>query len=499
MTEHTTTPATEEQGHFKRSLRLVDGVLLVVGSMIGSGIFIVSADIVRNVGSAGWLIAVWVITGLMTMTAAISYGELSGMYPKAGGQYVYLKESYNKLIAFLYGWSLFAVIQTGTIAAVGVAFSKFAAYLIPALSEDNKLLKIQTGLDACKQPTYFSVSSAQVMSIAVIALLTYSNSKGVKGGKWIQNIFTSAKLLSLFGLILVGFIMFKPEIWHANWSHAWMATKASLIDSCNPAAGFNITSIGGTALLGGIAAAMVGSVFSSDAWNNVTFIAGEMKNPQRNIGLSLFFGTLIVTVIYVSANLVYLAVLPLDEIAHAAKDRVAVSASTVIFGNLGTAIIAVMIMVSTFGCNNGLILAGSRVYYTMAQDGLFFKNAGALNKHGVPQWALWAQCIVAGILCLSGKYGDLLDMISFVVVIFYVLTIGGIFILRRRLPNAERPYKAFGYPLLPALYIILGISFCILLIWFKPQFTWPGLIIVLIGIPIYYILKGRSKAAFVEH
>jgi APA family basic amino acid/polyamine antiporter len=473
--------ATEEQGHFKRSLSLIDGVLLVVGSMIGSGIFIVSADITRNVGSAGWLIAVWVITGLMTMTAAISYGELSGMYPKAGGQYVYLKESYNKLIAFLYGWSFFAVIQTGTIAAVGVAFSKFAAYLIPELSEDNKLLQIQG----------FSISSAQIMSIAIIALLTYSNTRGVKGGKWIQNIFTSTKLLSLFGLIIAGFVMLKPEVWHANWTNAWMATKATLVDGSNPAA-FSVTPIAGTALLGGIAAAMVGSVFSSDAWNNVTFIAGEMKNPQRNIGLSLFLGTLIVTIIYVSANLVYLAVLPMDEIAHAAKDRVAVTASIVIFGSIGTALIAVMIMISTFGCNNGLILAGSRVYYTMAQDGLFFKSAGKLNKHGVPQWALWAQCLVAAILCLSGKYGDLLDMISFVVVIFYVLTIGGIFILRKRLPNAERPYKAFGYPLLPALYIVLGVSFCLLLIWFKPQFTWPGLIVVLIGIPIYYLLQKRT-------
>ncbi|WP_316813234.1 APC family permease [Pedobacter heparinus] len=481
-----------QDGSFKRELGLLDGTMLVVGSMIGSGIFIVSADIVRNVGSAGWLIAVWVITGLMTMTAAISYGELSGMYPKAGGQYVYLKESYNKLIAFLYGWSLFAVIQTGTIAAVGVAFSKFAAYLIPALSEDNKLLKIQTGLDACNVPTYFSVSSAQFMSIAIIALLTYSNSRGVKGGKWIQNIFTSTKLLALFGLIIAGVVMFKPEVWQANWTNAWMATKAALIDSCSSAAGFSVTPIAGTALLGGIAAAMVGSVFSSDAWNNVTFIAGEMKNPKRNIGLSLFLGTLIVTIIYVAANLVYLAVLPMDEIAHAAKDRVAVTASTVIFGSIGTALIAVMIMISTFGCNNGLILAGSRVYYTMAQDGLFFKNAGKLNKHGVPQWALWAQCLVAAILCLSGKYGDLLDMISFVVVIFYVLTIGGIFILRKRLPDAERPYKAFGYPLLPALYIILGISFCLLLIWFKPQFTWPGLIIVLIGIPIYYLTKQKD-------
>jgi APA family basic amino acid/polyamine antiporter len=465
----------QDKADFKRSLSLFDGTLLVIGSMIGSGIFIVSADIVRNVGSAGWLVAVWIITGLMTMTAAISYGELSGMFPKAGGQYVYLKESYNKLIAFLYGWSFFAVIQTGTIAAVGVAFSKFAAYLIPALSEDNKLFVSPEG--------GFSISAAQIMSIAIIVLLTYSNTRGVKGGKVIQNLFTSAKLISLFGLIIAGFVMFKPDVWNTNWSHAFAATKE--------VSEGNWLSIGGTALLGGIAAAMVGSVFSSDAWNNVTFIAGEMKNPQRNIGLSLFFGTLIVTVIYVSANLVYLAVLPMDEIAHATKDRVAVSASNAIFGTIGTVIMAVMIMVSTFGCNNGLILAGSRVYYTMAQDGLFFKNAAKLNKNGVPAWALWAQCLVAGILCLSGRYGDLLDMISFVVVLFYILTIAGIFILRKKQPLTPRPYKAFGYPILPALYIVLGISFCALLIGFKPQFTWPGLIIVLLGIPIYYFIQPK--------
>lgn len=469
----------QNNSDFKRSLSLFDGTLLVIGSMIGSGIFIVSADIVRNVGSAGWLIAVWVITGLMTMTAAISYGELSGMFPKAGGQYVYLKESYNKLIAFLYGWSFFAVIQTGTIAAVGVAFSKFAAYLLPGLSEDNKILTIEG--------SSFTVSAAQIMSIGIIILLTYSNTRGVKGGKMIQNVFTSAKLISLFGLIIAGFVMFKPEIWNANWSNAFVASKETAEGSW--------MTIGGTALLGGIAAAMVGSVFSSDAWNNVTFIAGEMKNPQRNIGLSLFFGTLIVTVIYVSANLVYLAVLPMDEIAHAAKDRVAVSASNAIFGTIGTVIMALMIMVSTFGCNNGLILAGSRVYFTMAQDGLFFKSAAKLNKNGVPAWALWAQCVVAGILCLSGRYGDLLDMISFVVVLFYILTIAGIFILRKKQPNTPRPYKAFGYPLLPALYIILGISFCSLLIWFKPQFTWPGLIIVLLGIPIYYFIQRNADKA----
>ena len=305
---------------FKPTLGLADATMIVAGSMIGSGIFIVSADIVRNVGSAGWLIAVWLITGFMTLTAALSYGELSAMFPKAGGQYVYLKESYNPLVGFLYGWSFFSVIQTGTIAAVGVAFSKFAAYLLPVLSEDNKLIKIATGTNGCGGTTYFSISAAQVVSIVLITFLTYTNTKGVKGGKWIQNIFTSTKLLSLFGLILAGFIAFKPEIWQHNWANTWVATKASLVDNCNPALGFNVTPIAGAALMGGIAAAMSGSIFSSDAWNNVTFIAGEIKNPQRNIGLSLFLGTLIVTIIYVSINLVYISVLPLDVLAHVEKD-----------------------------------------------------------------------------------------------------------------------------------------------------------------------------------
>jgi APA family basic amino acid/polyamine antiporter len=485
---------TEKITTFKPSLSLFDATMIVAGSMIGSGIFIVSSDITRNVGSAGWLIAVWVITGFMTLTAALSYGELSGMFPKAGGQYVYLKESYNPLVGFLYGWSFFAVIQTGTIAAVGVAFSKFAAYLIPALSEDNKLIKIQTGIDACDAPAFFSISSAQVVAILLIMFLTYTNTKGIKESKWIQNIFTSTKLLSLFGLIIAGLIAFRPEIWQANWSNAWAATKASLVDACDAGAGFTVASITGTALLGGIAAAMVGSVFSSDAWNNVTFIAGEIKNPKKNIGLSLFLGTLIVTVVYVCTNLVYVAVLPMDAIAHADKDRVAVVASKVIFGNIGTYVIAVMIMISTFGCNNGLILAGARVYNAMAKDGLFFRKAAILNKNAVPEFALWIQALVAALLCLSGKYGDLLDMISFVVVMFYALTITGIFILRKRMPDAERPYRAFGYPVLPAIYILMAISFCILLIIFKPAFTWPGLIIVLIGIPIYY-LAVRNKAA----
>lgn len=471
---------------FKPTLGLFDATMIVAGSMIGSGIFIVSADITRNVGSAGWLIMVWLITGFMTLTAALSYGELSAMFPKAGGQYVYLKESYNPLVGFLYGWSFFSVIQTGTIAAVGVAFCKFAGYFFPSLelTDANVLLTIGS----------LKIYTAQIVSILLIIFLTYINTRGIKGGKLIQTTFTMTKLLSLFGLIVFGFIMAKGDVWDANWQNAW--TMQKMTGGAATTTGFDatiITPLLGAAAIGAIAASMVGSIFSSDAWNNVTFIAGEIKNPKKNIGFSLFLGTLIVTIIYVSANLMYLSVLPLHDIAFAKADRVAVAASNVIFGDVGTYVIALMIMISTFGCNNGLILAGARVYYTMAQDGLFFKKAGTLNKNAVPEWALWAQCIVASLLCLSGKYGDLLDMVSFIVVIFYVLTIAGIFILRKKMPDAERPYKAFGYPVLPALYMLMGIAFCVMLIIYKPSFTWPGLIITLIGIPLYYLAVSNSK------
>lgn len=469
----------ESTQEFKPSLGLLDATMIVAGSMIGSGIFIVSADITRNVGSAGWLIAVWLITGFMTLTAALSYGELSAMFPKAGGQYVYLKEAYNPLAGFLYGWSFFAVIQTATIAAVGVAFSKFAGYFIPALElNDNNVLFQILGL---------KIYSAQIVSILLIVFLTWINTGGIKSGKIIQTVFTVVKLLSLFGLIFFGFLLAaKTEIWNANWQDAW-GMKTRNTD------GSILGGVAGSAVLGAIAASMVGSIFSSDAWNNVTFIAGEVRNPKRNIGLSLFFGTLIVTLIYVAANLMYISVLPLADIASAPQDRVAVSASNAIFGNIGTYVIAVMIMISTFGCNNGLILAGARVYYTMAKDGLFFKKTGILNKNNVPEFALWIQCIVASILCLSGRYGDLLDMISFVVVLFYALTIAGIFILRKKMPNVERPYKAFGYPVLPAIYIIMAIAFCALLIFYKPTYAGWGLAIVLAGIPIYYVAVANNK------
>jgi basic amino acid/polyamine antiporter, APA family len=474
----------EHASSFKPSLSLVDATMVVAGSMIGSGIFIVSSDITRNVGSAGWLIAVWLITGFMTITAAVSYGELSGMYPKAGGQYVYLKEAFNPLAGFLYGWSFFAVIQTATIAAVAVAFSRYTAYIIPWFSESHKLITIGS----------FSVSAAQVLAIALIAFLTYTNTKGIKGGKIIQTTFTTVKLISLFGLIILGFLLVKNSFWAENWDTGWNAVQLQKDASDNFIKGGDWLPISGTVLIGAIAAAMVGSIFSSDSWNNVTFIAGEIKNPKRNIGLSLFLGTLIVTVIYVTANLMYLNVLPLGQIAYPEGERVAVAASNAIFGQEGAIVIAVMIMISTFGCNNGLILAGARVYYTMAKDGLFFKRTAQLNKNAVPEFGLWVQFAMASILCLSGSYGDLLDMIAFVVVLFYALTIVGIFRLRKKRPDAERPYKAFGYPVLPIIYIILALTFCIFLIQMKPLFAGIGLAIVLAGVPLYYIAVRTNKS-----
>ena len=470
--------------HFKPSLSLLDATMIVAGSMIGSGIFIVSADIVRNVGSAGWLIVVWLITGFMTISAAMSYGELSGMYPKAGGQYVYLKEAYNPLMGFLYGWSFFAVIQTATIAAVGVAFARFAAYLFPAVGESNIIADLG----------FIQISAAQLTCIVIVVLLTYINTRGIKEGKMIQTTFTASKLLALFGLMLFGFLLVKDSHWAANWSTGLNAVQ-DLGENGAGKVPVGWTSISGVALMGAVAAAMTGSIFSSDAWNNVTFIAGEIKNPKRNIGLSLFLGTLIVTFLYVTTNLMYLHALPLQDIAFPPSDRLATTAANKIFGNSGTIIIAILIMVSTFGCINGLVLAGARVYYTMAKDGLFFKKAGTLNANAVPQWALWAQCVVACLLCLSGGYGNLLDMISFVVVIFYVLTILGIFILRKKQPDTERPYKAFGYPFLPAIYILMGTAFCVLLLIFKTKYAAWGLAITLAGIPLYYLAARKKNVA----
>jgi APA family basic amino acid/polyamine antiporter len=472
-----------ETAEFKPRLSALDATMIVAGGMIGSGIFIVSSSITRYVGSAGWLIAAWVITGFMTITAAVSYGELSAMYPKAGGQYVYLRKAYNPLVGFLFGWSFFSVIQTATIAAVAVAFSRFTAYLIPAVGENNILADLG----------FIKISAAQILAICLIVFLTYTNTRGVKESKMIQNTFTFTKLISLFGLIIVGFLFTKHSFWNENWINAFDAKQAIPSTGADGVVTHSWLPIGGTTLIGAMAAAMVGSIFSSDSWNNVTFIAGEIKNPQRNIGLSLFLGTSIVTLIYMSANLMYLNVLPLHDIAFAENDRVAIAAANAVLGNIGTIVIAVMIMVSTFGCNNGLILAGSRVYYTMAKDGLFFKKTGTLNKNEVPAYGLWIQALVASLLCLSGKYGDLLTMVSFIVVIFYVLTIIGIFILRKKEPDMPRPYKAFGYPFLPAIYIIMATVFCIGLVYTEPKYSLWGLVITLLGIPLYYIALRNQK------
>lgn len=472
---------------FKQELGLFDSTMIVVGSMIGSGIFIVSADIARTVGSSGLLILVWLITGIMTLIGALSYGELASMFPKAGGQYVYIREAYNPLAAFLYGWTLFAVIQTGTIAAVAVAFSKFTSVVIPFFSEKNILINIM-GL---------KISSAQILAILSIILLTYINILGIREGKFVQNIFTVSKTLVLIGLILLGiFIGSNAEAVSANfsniWEGKWLKIESGIVVSAEPLSGF--------LLAAAIGSAMVGSLFSSDAWNNITFTAGEVKNPKRNLPLSLFYGTLTVTILYVLANISYLMVLPLNGsqnvlntfeqgIQFAAEDRVGTAVASYIFGSEAAVIMALLIMISTFGCNNGLILTGARVYYAMAKDNLFFRRAGELNRHSVPAAALVFQGIWASILCLSGTYGQLLDYVIFAVLIFYVLTIFGIFILRKKKPEIERPYKAFGYPVLPGIYIIMAATISIILLIHKPLYTWPGLIIVLCGIPIYYLWK----------
>ncbi|WP_109698349.1 APC family permease [Chitinophaga deserti] len=475
---------SNQEHSFKPTLSLVDATMIVAGSMIGSGIFIVSAEVARSMGSSGWMMAMWVLAGIVTLIAALSYGELSGMFPKAGGQYVYLREAYNPFIAFLFGWTQFGVIQTGTIAAVAMAFAKYLGYLAPGLGETNVLFKIPLGGWA------FSVNMAQIIAILSIVLLTWINTKGVKNGKIIQTVFTFTKLFSLFGLIIFGLLIgAKAEIWNANWTNAWETANLKMVDGQ-----LVTTALSGMAFLGAIAVSMKGTLFSSDAWNNVTFIAGEIKNPQKNIGRALFLGTFIVTIIYVSANLMYLAVLPFNEIAFAEHERVGVAAAERIFGpGLGATAIAVMIIISTFGCNNGLILSGARIYYTMAKDGLFFRKAGELNKFDVPGTGLWIQCLWASLLCLSGKYGDLLTMVIFGVLLFYVITIIGIFVLRRTRPDVPRSYKAFGYPVLPAIYVLVALSLAVLLLIYEPEYAVPGLGIILLGIPLYYAARKEVK------
>ena len=485
---------------FNRSIGLVDATMIVAGSMIGSGIFIVSADIGRTVGGSGWMMLVWLITGLVTIIAALSYGELAGMMPKAGGQYVYLREAYDPLAGFAYGWTLFMVIQTGTIAAVAVAFAKFTSVFIPYLSYDHVLKEFDYFNVFTQHTETFKIRAAQLFAIGSIVLLTITNIRGLNLGKAIQTFFTTTKLLALFGLIICGIVIgWKSNYFSANMTGMWDAYKTTADDK----GVLTILPITGIGILTAMGVAMVGSLFSSDAWNNVTFIAGEIKNPQKNIPLALVFGTSIVTLIYILANLVYIMVLPMqgnpnatDVAGHgilfATADRVGTAATSMIFGDIGVYVMAALIMVSTFGCNNGLILAGARVYYAMSKDQLFFKQAGVLNSKDVPANSLIFQCIWASILCLSGTYGQLLDYIIFAALLFYILTIGGIFILRRKQPDAERPYKAWGYPFLPALYIVIAAAICIDLLINKPTFAYPGLVIVLLGIPVYYWQKRKN-------
>src|SRR6058998_3959946 len=472
-----------------RGLGLLDSTMLVAGSMIGSGIFIVSADIARQVGAPGWLLVVWIVTGLLTVMAALSYGELAAMMPKAGGQYVYLREAFSPLWGFLYGWTLFLVIQTGTIAAVAVGFARYMGVLVPWVSESNYIIApIRFGGYAV------SLSTAQFVGLALIGFLTFTNTRGLEVGKLIQNVFTTAKTGALIALIVLGIIVgVRSGAGAENFSHFW-TLRGGLQE-----VGAGITAATAFGLFVGICVAQTNSLFSADAWNNITFTAGEVKDPRRNIPLSLAFGTFLVIALYLLANVAYLAALPFGAIQNAPSDRVASETANVIFPGAGATIMAVAIMISTFGCNNGLILAGARAYYAMARDGLFFRRVGELNKNHVPAWGLIIQGIWAGILVLprtvkadgsyGNLYGNLLDYVISAALIFYILTIAGIFLLRWKRPDAERPYKAFGYPIVPALYIVGAAVILLVLFVYQTATTWPGLIIVLTGVPIYFLWK----------
>ena len=487
------TPTEQTRTGFVRGLGLLDSTMIVAGSMIGSGIFIVSSIIARQVGSPGWLLVVWVITGLLTLMAALSYGELAAMMPKAGGQYVYLREAFSPMWGFLYGWTLFLVIQTGTIAAVAVGFARYTGVLFPWVSEKNYLIEpIRLGGYA------LSFSTAQLVGLLMIALLTFMNTRGLKLGKIVQNVFTVAKTGALIALIVLGIIVgLNSGAGSANFSNFW-EVRGTLQD-----VGGGLTAAVAFGLFVGICVAQTNSLFSADAWNNITFTAGEVKNPRRNIPLSLALGTILVISLYLLANVAYLVALPFEAIQNAPSDRVASETANVIFPGFGATVMAVAIMVSTFGCNNGLILAGARAYYAMARDGLFFRAAGELNENRVPAWALviqgiWAALLVlprtvttdaTGVLTYGNLYGNLLDYVISAALIFYILTIIGIFVLRRKRPDVERPYKAFGYPIVPALYIVGASVILVVLFVYQTATTWPGLLIVLTGIPVYFIWR----------
>jgi basic amino acid/polyamine antiporter, APA family len=509
-------PVARETGgdapHFVRGMGLFSATAIVMGSMIGSGIFIVSADMSRTVGSPALLIAAWLVTATMTIIGALSYGELAAMMPKAGGQYVYLREALGPLWGFLYGWTLFLVIQTGTIAAVGVAFGKFLGVFFPSVSAGNWLWHIAHVPALPVGPMVLGnmdigLNTANLVAILIIVLLTLLNTFGVKLGSSVQNVFTSAKVLALMAVVLVGVLAKNAAAIAANfgdgWANFWAGSSLHTPHPVQVGIGGPTAFVG---LLTVVAVVQVGSLFSSDAWNNVTFTAGEIENPRRNLPLSLVVGVGVVQLLYLLCNLVYLRVLPMAGsaaattiagrgIQFALQDRVATAVMESAFGGIGAKLMAGAILVSTFGCVNGMLLAGARVYYAMSRDGLFFKSVGKLGKtSGVPANSLWVQCIWTCLLCLSGSYGQLLDYVIFAALAFYLLTVVGLFVLRRTRPDAARPYRAIGYPVLPALYIAMAAWICVVLLRYKPQYTWPGLILVLIGVPVYLVWKRLGTA-----
>ena len=490
---HTHQHVSELDTEFRRGLGLFDSTMVVVGSMIGSGIFIVSADMARLLGSPGWLLLAWVVTGVLTITAALSYGELAAMMPRAGGQYVYLHEAFSPLWGFLYGWTLFMVIQTGTIAAVAVAFGRFLGVLWPAISESAYIvppIHLSSGYAV-------SLSTAQLVGLLLIAFLTWNNTKGLEYGRVVQNIFTTAKTGALVALIVVGLLLgWNTDAVSANFGDLW--TPRGFVDIVP-----GLTALSAFGLFVGVCVSQTGSLFSADAWNNITFTAGEVKNPRRNIPLSLALGTSIVIAIYLLANVAYLVTLPLAAIQNAPSDRVATATLDAIFPGLGAPLMAVGIMISTFGCTNGLILAGARAYYAMSRDNLFFKGAGELNAAKVPAKGLVMQGLWAAVLVLprtynpqtasyGNLYSNLLDYVISAALLFYILTILGIFRLRWTKPDADRPYKAFGYPVVPALYVCGAGAVLAILFTYRTATTWPGLVIVLLGLPIYFLWHGRK-------
>ena len=498
-----------DTGLVKR-LGLIDASMIVAGSMIGSGIFIVSAGIARQVGSPGLLLVVWLATGLMTIMGALCYAELAAAMPFAGGEYVFLRESLGRLWGFLYGWATLLVIQTATIAAVAIAFANFAGVLLPWFSDSRWIWKLGTfgpykmwfGLLG---PYTVGLNTQNFLAISSIIFLTWINTRGLRTGAVVQNIFTAAKIAALGGLTLLGFAFATQAARNANFADFWR--NANLFELHAYQGGQHTVWVSTVTLVG---LAMVGALFSSSAWTNVTYVASEVKKPKRNLPLALALGTGIVTLLYVLANVAYLKVLPLIGTANAgsvfergiqfaAGDRVGTAVAEAIVGSSGAALVAIAVMISTFGCNNGLILAGARVYYAMAKDGLFFRGVGEVNRHNTPWVALWMQCIWACILCLSGTYGQLLEFLVFAVVLFYILTVLGLFVLRFRRPDMERPYRVFGYPVLPGLYLLLALFIEVQLLRYKPQFTWPGLAIILSGVPVYWFWQRSQSVTLRKH